>query len=169
MSNKILLIAAGAGFVVILVCAVLFGEAMQSHRASGDRVGVATAPQPTALVTPSAPPEKPDALDANLAMNSADPTLVQFVSSFQASAGASCKQSLTDAAKSKNVDFAAKATTVCDCATSGVMATITVGEARLAIESAVVGDTDTNPTMQALKSRFVDAGKACMSKATNPK
>ncbi len=107
-------------------------------------------------------PASPDAADAAPAKDSADPVVTGFLSSFKSSSLAACQTSLAATLHSTDAGVADKVTAICDCASDRVIASLTVGDVHAASLSAVNGDATSNPTMQTLKARFIDAGKQCM-------
>ena len=116
----------------------------------------------TAPVAAPVVPASPDAADAAPAKDSTDPVVTGFLSSFKSSSVAACRTSLAATLHSTKPGVADNVSAVCDCASDRVAASLTVGEVHAAALSAVNGDTSSNPTIQAMRSRFSDAAKQCM-------
>ena len=70
---------------------------------------------------------------------------VAFVSNFRESSINACKNSLNRFLQTANKTAADKISSICTCATERVAGTMTVGEARAASASALIGSMTENP------------------------
>jgi hypothetical protein len=155
--SKTLLIAAAC----LLAAALVLGLVLRPQTPTPIVIHADTPPAPS-VAQPTATPVEPE---TDLAKNSPDPSLAGFVRSFRESSINSCKTSMTATLQNAANTAPApdKVDGICTCATERVLGTITVGEARAAAASVVAGNVADNPAVQAIKSRFADAGKACIA------
>ncbi len=114
-------------------------------------------------VPAAAPVASPDPADSALAKGSTDPVVTGFIDSFRTSSVAACQNSLIATLKNTDQAVADKASTICGCASDRVVGSLTIGEVHASTLSAVNGDAASNPTIQALKTRFSEASKACLA------
>lgn len=126
-------------------------------------IALQAAPQAATSLPPPAAVATPQADDSELAKDSTDPVFVNFMTGFRSSAVKACTASMESLLRDSSQAVHAKMATVCDCAADQVGGTITLGEARAATASALVGDQPTNAVMSSLKARFMEAGKTCMA------
>ncbi len=126
------------------------------------RPGTTSMPHAAPVPPPVAATASPDIADSAPAKDSTDPVITGFVASFRTSSVSACQRSLMATLNSPDPGVANKATVICGCASDRVVASLTVGDVHAATLSAVNGDANSNPTFQALKTKFSDAVKECM-------